>query len=275
MRLQNTKTFIQKTNSLLDHMMMASLPSYKNVDEVDHGKSDISAMFDITISNVIESMKNSAFNQSLSPNYEPNEYDVLCGRGKGYYNTPGNRKFREILIECLPRYISLSTRIEKSIYLNEIIEIVQKRSNGQAKFIRLTKQGNWEVLSDDQAREKVGHAIREVKEPRYKMKSSDSKRNLKQTKAATNSCPKSMSNIETTDSKISIDFKETKVRSFFQPQQNDVSLGISDDDDLFKPLPITSGLSDMHFSNLDLLLHTTDYSDHSVDSAGSSAISVV
>jgi hypothetical protein len=90
------------------------------------------------------------------------DFDVVCGRGKGSYNRPGNRRFRHIVCQHIAAYQTAKNKIVKGVVLNTIIERVKTQNYGRARFIKPIKNGSWVELSDDQAREKVGHAIREA-----------------------------------------------------------------------------------------------------------------
>jgi hypothetical protein len=109
----------------------------------------------------IPSMAPNAENTPLSNDYRPTDFDVVCGRGKGSYNRPGNKRFRTIVREFIPDYSAAKTKFEKGIVLNAIVEKVQSQNNGSARLVK-RKNGAWYVLAEDQAREKVGHIIREA-----------------------------------------------------------------------------------------------------------------
>lgn len=93
--------------------------------------------------------------------YTPTEWDVVCGRGKGSYNRPGNKRFRAIVQEHVQEYCSAISKLDKTCVLNRILHCVQAQNQGQAIFCKL-KLSVWYCISDDMAREKCGHAIREA-----------------------------------------------------------------------------------------------------------------
>jgi hypothetical protein len=98
---------------------------------------------------------------------KPSQYDVVCGRGKGSYNMPGNKRFRAIVAHYVDHYQSARTKLEKTIILEQIIVHVEAQNNHKSYFLRLdnstnTNNGLWCRMSLDEVREKVGHAIREA-----------------------------------------------------------------------------------------------------------------
>jgi hypothetical protein len=102
----------------------------------------------------------------LDASYQPGAYDVVCGRGKGSYNRPGNKRFRSFVATYIPQYISARTKVDKSMVLNTIIDQVHSYTNPDtglaAQFVKYTKDAGWVMIGDEHAREKVGHAIREA-----------------------------------------------------------------------------------------------------------------
>jgi hypothetical protein len=102
----------------------------------------------------------------LDASYQPGAYDVVCGRGKGSYNRPGNKRFRSLVATFIPQYISARTKMDKSMVLNAIIDQVNSYTNPDtglaAQFVKYTKAAGWVMIADEHAREKVGHAIREA-----------------------------------------------------------------------------------------------------------------
>jgi hypothetical protein len=114
---------------------------------------------------------NMASSVSLSPStmdllstlaFPPSECDVVCGRGKGSYNRPGNKIFRAIVCKHIPEYMAAKTKLDKGVALNRIMEDIRSQNNGTSRFLKPGKNGSWYELSDDQAREKVGHTMREA-----------------------------------------------------------------------------------------------------------------
>jgi hypothetical protein len=97
----------------------------------------------------------------LPVSFKPTNYDVVCGRGKGSYNRPGNRRFRAIVQLHTDEY-QASGKVDKTMVLNRIMDLVQAQNDGTTRFVKRGKDGLFTVIPDDLAREKVGHAIRET-----------------------------------------------------------------------------------------------------------------
>ena len=102
----------------------------------------------------------------LDQSYQPGTYDVVCGRGKGSYNRPGNKRFRSLVATYIPQYMKARSKIDKSMVLNDIIDKVRSFTNpdtgSAAQFVKYTKSTGWVLIGDEHTREKVGHAIREA-----------------------------------------------------------------------------------------------------------------
>jgi hypothetical protein len=98
---------------------------------------------------------------TLPASFQPTNLDVVCGRGKGSYNRPGNRRFRAIVQQHTEEYKAARSKLDKTMVLNRIMDRVQAQNSGNTMFLKVGKDGLFTVISDDNAREKVGHAIRE------------------------------------------------------------------------------------------------------------------
>lgn len=105
---------------------------------------------------------------------KPTKRDVLCGRGRGFFAHPGNRRMLQIISENTKRY-KASSKKEKGVITREILVAVQ--SNG-ARFLKRTDNGGWEVARPEEALQKVCHGIRDYiasgeGEGNYKQKDND------------------------------------------------------------------------------------------------------
>ena len=86
--------------------------------------------------------------------------DICCGRGKGCWNHPGNQMFQTIIHASVQRYSDAKTKNDKSLVVASIVEGL---TNSGARFVKLDKQtGRWYDIGRTQARDKTGHAIRDL-----------------------------------------------------------------------------------------------------------------
>jgi len=95
----------------------------------------------------------------LSLDFQPDECTVICGRGKAAVNRDGNRRFKAIVDEHIDEYRDAVTKADKSSVVNSILDKVRRHPN--ARFVA-QKKGRWFEISEEQAREKVGHTLREA-----------------------------------------------------------------------------------------------------------------
>jgi len=98
----------------------------------------------------------------LPHTYEPSEYDVVCGRGKGNYSQPGNKRLHVIVQEYLQTYSEAKTKLDKTLVLDVIVDRVREQNNGTTRFVKFDSKIGWVEISCEQAREKVGHVIRQA-----------------------------------------------------------------------------------------------------------------
>eukprot|EP00537_Pseudo-nitzschia_pungens_P010172 CAMPEP_0172383682 /NCGR_PEP_ID=MMETSP1061-20121228/1531_1 /TAXON_ID=37318 /ORGANISM="Pseudo-nitzschia pungens, Strain cf. pungens" /LENGTH=409 /DNA_ID=CAMNT_0013112009 /DNA_START=159 /DNA_END=1385 /DNA_ORIENTATION=+ len=105
---------------------------------------------------------------------QPGPYDVVCGRNSGAYNYIGNRRFRVTIEMNLQRYIDSPTREDKTNVIKSIVwmlhndvgaRFLKKEITKTSKHKRsIGKKGTprFTIMTDKQAREKVGHALRDL-----------------------------------------------------------------------------------------------------------------
>ena len=95
--------------------------------------------------------------QRLAVITSPAEFDVLFGRGKSNQNHPGNRDMRNIAGRYQSKY-NAAGRDEKTNITRTIVETV--KSNG-GTFLKFNKDAGWVKVSDETARKKVAHVLRD------------------------------------------------------------------------------------------------------------------
>jgi hypothetical protein len=95
---------------------------------------------------------------ALPVGYIPSSLDICCGRGKKNWNYEGNVTFRNIVQANVSRYIDAPTKSDKTSVVVGIVDDI--RSLG-GRFLKEDDSGNWYDIGDAQAREKVGHSLRD------------------------------------------------------------------------------------------------------------------
>ncbi|KAL9183703.1 hypothetical protein ACHAXT_004559 [Thalassiosira profunda] len=90
----------------------------------------------------------------------PHPNDVLCGRGGGSNNHPGNESFRELVNEVKVPYVNCPKR-EKPLIARRIVEAVRKQTPPGRFLSKNVKTGLWKDIGDGKAREKTSQALRE------------------------------------------------------------------------------------------------------------------
>ena len=153
----------QASNSPQTPNMIDTVTSYP-CQSGDKPKPRLSflARYQIAVPTAIQELTASTETTSLCSSFKPGEYDIVCGRGKGSYNCPGNKKFRAIVNRNIDRYLAAKSRLDKSLVLASIIDEVRQQNNGNVRFVKKDKNQGWVEISEDQVREKAGHTIRET-----------------------------------------------------------------------------------------------------------------
>ncbi|KAL7537131.1 hypothetical protein ACHAXR_007608 [Thalassiosira sp. AJA248-18] len=90
----------------------------------------------------------------------PHPNDVLCGRGGGSNNHPGNESFRELVNEVKYPYVNCPKR-EKPLIARRIVEAVRNQTPPGRFLSKDSKTGLWNDIGDGKAREKTSQALRE------------------------------------------------------------------------------------------------------------------
>mmetsp|Transcript_33094 Transcript_33094/g.46985 ORF Transcript_33094/g.46985 Transcript_33094/m.46985 type:complete len:274 (-) Transcript_33094:90-911(-) len=93
------------------------------------------------------------------------DFDILLGRGRTSFNHKGNRRFRKFIVCNVQRYSISTNRFSKSLVVSEVLKGI-KLAGG--RFLREGTDGKYFEVADKVAKEKIGHALRDVlfmKEP--------------------------------------------------------------------------------------------------------------
>jgi hypothetical protein len=86
--------------------------------------------------------------------------DVLCGRGRGLENHPGNIAFRRRIRKYVDRYDKAS-RQEKGVML---LCVSRQMRADSIRFYKRGSDGEWGELNENETKQKIGHALRDTRD---------------------------------------------------------------------------------------------------------------
>lgn len=128
---------------------------------VDRGSLE----FNKSISNVHHNVRTQApVNRTtiLPEDFEPTNYDVICGRNKNAQVHVGNKRFRVTCKIYLQRYKNAKNSFEKTLIFMEIVGVFRENSQ-RGGFVSYDENRNrWIEVGDTIAREKVGQYLRQL-----------------------------------------------------------------------------------------------------------------
>eukprot|EP00980_Cylindrotheca_fusiformis_P001859 scaffold417_cov97-Cylindrotheca_fusiformis.AAC.2 len=87
-------------------------------------------------------------------------YDILCGRSKHSFNNIGNRRFRITVSLNVKRYNSIATRSGRAGFIESFARTL--KDDVGFRFFRILKNGEKVELTEEEARAKIGHALRDL-----------------------------------------------------------------------------------------------------------------
>jgi hypothetical protein len=113
-----------------------------------------------TIPNLRYQSSSIEYNSQLTGDYQPTANDVLCGRGKALARHPGNLRFAKTVRANLRLYSISKKRSDKTLVVAAVVSTLREQG---VRFIKKdSKSTAYIVLSEEQAKEKAGHAIRDL-----------------------------------------------------------------------------------------------------------------
>lgn len=142
----------------------------------------------------------------LTPDFKPSDLDVICCRGKSAYEH--NVHFRDVVQQYLSNYADASTKAEKSKIVSAIVKEIRTGSP-LGGFVRKIN-GDWYIVNDAIAREKIGGCFREMLADMYKSSSKSKKRRRQEEEG-------SESETETDEEEIQTDRISSQMISFIAP----------------------------------------------------------
>jgi hypothetical protein len=102
----------------------------------------------------------------LPLDFTPGQNDVVCARGKSFWDHEGNKKYRALIASATVKYSGSTNKLEKTLIVSEIVEAVHHRSG---KFVKKeNKGGPWVQVDEVFAREKVGQSLRDGLHNKYR-----------------------------------------------------------------------------------------------------------
>jgi len=102
--------------------------------------------------------------RGVGPITDPNENDVLCGRGGRINLHTGNVQFRDLIQATKQEYLAPSTRkLEKAHIAASIVHMIRSTLDPPGRFLKKERgpTGRWFEIGDAKAIKKTGQALRE------------------------------------------------------------------------------------------------------------------
>ena len=106
----------------------------------------------------------------LPAHWKPDNWSVVCGRGRDAFDHIGNRRFRLLVEINLEKYTQAKTKFEKSIIVLGILDAIRDASQVGGFVKQDPKNGRYFEVGDEVAREKVGQQFRTALAARRKEK---------------------------------------------------------------------------------------------------------
>lgn len=104
-----------------------------------------------------------ADNTPLRYDFQPGFTDVICSRGRRAFEHEGNKRFRCIIESHVEEYKQSNSRVDKSLVVIGIVDMIRHQLTPGGRFVRFCKKNKCYIdIGDNLAREKVGHALREL-----------------------------------------------------------------------------------------------------------------
>lgn len=98
----------------------------------------------------------------LGPDFRPGQHDVICNQ-RGNDVRDHNHHFRQIIDDHLEVYSQCKTRLDKSILVLALVDMIRERGSPGGGFIKFChKRMSYVEIGDRCARQKVAHALRKA-----------------------------------------------------------------------------------------------------------------
>ena len=107
-----------------------------------------------------------ASSSCLPDHLAPRPNDVVCARGKSYWDHEGNKRYRALIQAATEKYSSTTNKLDKTLIVSEIVEAIHAQ---QGRFVKKEKKaGPWVVVDEVFAREKISQSLRDGLHDKYK-----------------------------------------------------------------------------------------------------------
>lgn len=104
--------------------------------------------------------------KELPIDWEPSQYSVFCGRGRGIYNAIGNQRFRVLVGSYLQHYVDAHRQPAKSRIVKKVLNIMREICP-EGAFIKFQNDRYYEV-SEKVAHDKCSCTFRDLLNSRAK-----------------------------------------------------------------------------------------------------------
>jgi len=104
----------------------------------------------------------------LPDSSKPGPNDVVCARGKGFWDHKGNQKYRVLIAKSTKKYALTTNKLAKSLIVSEIIEAVHASGGKFVKKLDTSGEEIWTEVSEILAREKVSQSLRDGLSSKYR-----------------------------------------------------------------------------------------------------------
>ena len=108
--------------------------------------------------------------------WKPDNWSVICGRGRDAFDHVGNRRFRILVDINLEKYSKARTKLEKSMIVVGILDVIRDGSEVGGFVKHDPKAGRYFEVGDEVAREKIGQQFRTALAARQKEKKTKTKK---------------------------------------------------------------------------------------------------
>eukprot|EP00525_Craspedostauros_australis_P002840 CAMPEP_0198115976 /NCGR_PEP_ID=MMETSP1442-20131203/8762_1 /TAXON_ID= /ORGANISM="Craspedostauros australis, Strain CCMP3328" /LENGTH=296 /DNA_ID=CAMNT_0043773625 /DNA_START=183 /DNA_END=1073 /DNA_ORIENTATION=+ len=109
----------------------------------------------------------------LPKDYKPRSVDVICARGKSWWNHGGNVRYRSLIAAASLAYSKAMTKLQKTVIVSQIADSVYRcigstENIDNGMFVKREKNGQWVEVTEHFAREKIGQSLRDSLHDQYR-----------------------------------------------------------------------------------------------------------